>query len=108
MVFYLVVARWVITRLGGARRATAFAAVNCLGVYVLFYRYGKTGVAAFSSYLLLVAFQYLVLRMFARSRGWYPWIAFWTPIAALVSIRYIPASFYAHHIWPLREVLGVM
>ena len=39
-----------------------------------------------------MAFQYLTLRCFANGEGWKPWIAFYTPIVALLVVRYIPLA----------------
>ena len=46
----------------------------------------------FGIYLVLIVFQYAMLRLFAERQGWQPWLAFFTPIAALIVVRYIPGS----------------
>jgi D-alanyl-lipoteichoic acid acyltransferase DltB (MBOAT superfamily) len=45
--------------------------------------------------LVIVFAQYATLRLFARRKGWLPWLAFFTPIVALILVRYVPASVYS-------------
>jgi D-alanyl-lipoteichoic acid acyltransferase DltB (MBOAT superfamily) len=76
----------------GVWRDGAFAALNLAAVYFLFFHGGGRRSWAFPAYLALAAFQYVMLRLFAeKKRGW-PWLAFFTPIAALILARYVPRS----------------
>jgi D-alanyl-lipoteichoic acid acyltransferase DltB (MBOAT superfamily) len=45
----------------------------------------------FAIYFSTVAFHYLLLRAFAARAGWVPWIAFLFPIAAMLTVKYVPA-----------------
>jgi D-alanyl-lipoteichoic acid acyltransferase DltB (MBOAT superfamily) len=96
IVAYVVAARLVIKRLNGGWREFAFAALNLGLLYRLFFhgadsRYAPT----FLIYLGWIGFQYAMLRIFAKKEGWKPWLAFFTPILALVLVRYVPPSAYA-------------
>jgi membrane protein involved in D-alanine export len=96
MLGYIVAGRFVIKRLSGAWRDFAFAALNIGILYWCFFhgadnRYAPT----FLAYLALIIFQYAMLRVFAEKGGWKPWLAFFTPILALILVRYIPQSLYA-------------
>ncbi len=93
---YLITARIVVKWLKGAVRDLAFAALNVGTLYMIFFhgadsRYAPT----FLAYLALVVFQYAMLRVFAEKGDWKPWLAFCTPIFALVLVRYVPPSLYA-------------
>ena len=93
---YLIAARLSLGRLRGARRELVFALVNVAGVYYFFFRgNGSRSLPIFGAYLILVLIQYFMLRMFSERSGWKPWLAFFTPILALVVIRYVPSSLYA-------------
>jgi D-alanyl-lipoteichoic acid acyltransferase DltB (MBOAT superfamily) len=43
---------------------------------------------------MVVVVQFAALQLFADKKNFYPWLAFFTPIAALVFFRYMPASFW--------------
>jgi D-alanyl-lipoteichoic acid acyltransferase DltB (MBOAT superfamily) len=90
---YILAGRWVMRRLGGLGRDTAFAALN-VGALYLFFFYGRGAPysVAFGAYVALVLFQYLTLRLFAEKKGAQPLLAFFTPILALILIRYAPSS----------------
>ena len=90
---YIVAARLVIKRLRGWPREIAFASANLAAFYLVFFS-GKGGrsVGVFLIYVALIIFQYLMLRLFADKPGWRPWLAFFTPILALILIRYVPAA----------------
>src|SRR5690348_15857719 len=51
--------------------------------------------SGFVAYLGVVVLQYLTLRLYAEREGWLPWLAFFTPILALVGIRYAPSRISA-------------
>jgi D-alanyl-lipoteichoic acid acyltransferase DltB (MBOAT superfamily) len=93
---YVVAGRLVIEWLKGGWREFAFAALNIGVLYRLFFhgadsRYAPT----FLAYLALIVFQYAMLRVFGEKGGWKPWLAFFTPILALVFVRYVPPAFYS-------------
>lgn len=92
---YILAGHLVIKRLSGRWREMAFTALNIAGLYLFFFC-GKGGryVSTFLAYLALVIFQYLMLRLLARKRAGKPWLAFFTPILALILIRYVPSSFF--------------
>jgi D-alanyl-lipoteichoic acid acyltransferase DltB (MBOAT superfamily) len=90
---YLLAGRLLMRGLSGAWRELVFAVLNVAGVYLFFFfgadhRYAP----AFLAYLGLVAFQYVMLRLLVGKPGWLPWLAFFTPILALVVVRYVPFS----------------
>jgi D-alanyl-lipoteichoic acid acyltransferase DltB (MBOAT superfamily) len=92
---YIILGRLIVRQLTGSARTLLFAGLNLGFFYWLFFhdeavRSGPTFVA----YLALVALQYVMLRAFALKEGWTPWVAFFTPILALVLVRYVPTSLY--------------
>jgi D-alanyl-lipoteichoic acid acyltransferase DltB (MBOAT superfamily) len=94
---YLLAAHLILRRLRGMARDVMFTGLNIAALYSFFF-YGKGHSSlAFVAYLGLIVFQYLMLRLFAQKQGWLPWLAFFTPILALIVIRYVPsaASSYA-------------
>jgi D-alanyl-lipoteichoic acid acyltransferase DltB (MBOAT superfamily) len=93
LVIYVVACRLVMRWLGGHLREILFAAFNLAGVYGLFF-YGRIAHSnlVFLIYVMLVCFQYVMLRGFAEKKGGLPWIAFFTPIAALIIVRYGPIA----------------
>jgi len=103
---YSFATKFVISRLAGLQREVAFAALNVLGLYSFFFRdQGRIGVWMFSAYLGLALLQYLMLRIFAEKANKLVWLAFSAPIAALVLIRYVPASWYVRLwglLWPVQ------
>jgi len=95
MIGYTVAGWLVIKKLNGGWREFAFAALNIGILYLVFFhgadsRYAPT----FLAYLVLIVFQYTMLRIFAGKEGWKPWLAFFTPIVALILVRYVPPSLY--------------
>ncbi len=93
---YILAGWFIVRKLSGGWREFAFAALNLSVLYFVFFhgadgRYKPT----FLAYLALIVFQYAMLRVFAQSEGWKPWLAFFTPILALVFVRYIPPSLYS-------------
>jgi D-alanyl-lipoteichoic acid acyltransferase DltB (MBOAT superfamily) len=80
-------------RLNGLGREILFAAFNVAGVYgFLFFGRQSHSNGIFLVYLGIVVFQYIMLRAFAEKKSWLPWLAFFTPIAALVIVRYGPLA----------------
>lgn len=87
-----ILAGWfIITWMRGQRRDAAFAVLNLAAVYLFFF-HGRSGPALpmYCAYLALIVFQYGMLRLFAKSQDRKAWIAFFAPIAALISVRYTP------------------
>ena len=93
---YIFFGRLVMRWLRGGAREFAFAALNLAGLYLFFFS-GKDHRLAptFAAYLGLVGLQFAMLRLFAQRRGGLPWLAFFTPLLALVLVRYLPTSLYA-------------
>ena len=92
---YVFACRAVMRWLAGQLRETLLAALNVASVFMfLFYGHHDHYLTRFGFYLVLAGVQYLMLWLFATSRGWLPWLAFFTPIAALLVVRYVPSPFY--------------
>ena len=85
-------------------RVKIFALVNVLGVLGLCLLSSITGiyfwqlksvlqiaVPVFGLYLLVVLLHYVLTRLYARSAGWAPWLAFLFPIAVMLAVKYVPA-----------------
>ena len=106
IIFYILAARVLIQRQTGALREASFALLNLAGFFYFFF-YGQDSRyrPIFAVYLGLVILQFLTLWMFSEKAGWKPWIAFLTPICALIVVRYVPTSVYAHLSGSLRMVL---
>jgi D-alanyl-lipoteichoic acid acyltransferase DltB (MBOAT superfamily) len=95
MLAYLLAARFVMRGLTGPWREIALASLNLAGVYwFLFYGQNSYYTERFFIYLTLIFFQYVMVRVFAQKEGWKPWLAFFTPIAALIAFHYVPGSVY--------------
>jgi D-alanyl-lipoteichoic acid acyltransferase DltB (MBOAT superfamily) len=77
----------------GVSRDVLFALLNIIALYS-FGLDGQTGHVnlAFTTFAIAVLAQYLMLYWFAEKPGWQPWLAFFTPIAILVAVRYFPAA----------------
>jgi len=85
-------------------RLKLFALINVLGVLGLCLLSSMNGiyfwqlkavlqvsVPVFFIYLLMVVLHYVLMRIYARSSGWVPWLAFLLPIAVMLAVKYIPA-----------------
>ena len=92
---YIVVSRIIIRHTRGLWREISFAAVNLAALHR--FLFNGSGTTFFVIYLALICFQYLMLRAFGEKKGALPWLAFFTPIAALVIVRYTPWPNVAHH-----------
>ena len=88
---YLLAGWLVVRRMRGWWRELAFAALNLAALYLFFF-VGEAGanMPAFLTYLGVVTLQYVTLRLFATRGGSLPWVAFATPIVALILVRYTP------------------
>jgi D-alanyl-lipoteichoic acid acyltransferase DltB (MBOAT superfamily) len=93
LVIYLVMCHLIVRYLRGFSREILFAGFNLAGVYgFLFYGRPNHPNQMFLIYVGLVCFQYLMLRAFTEKKGNLPWLAFFTPIAALILVRYGPIA----------------
>jgi D-alanyl-lipoteichoic acid acyltransferase DltB (MBOAT superfamily) len=102
---YLLASRLVVRHGRGTWREAVFALLNLAGVFgFLFYGNKSHYTMRFALYLALVFFQFAMLRVFAEKKGWLPWLAFFTPIAALVVVRYVPGAVYVE----LGRAFGVV
>ena len=91
---YLAIGKWLVSRPASGWRDLLFGLLNAGGIYVLYFRGGGAAFRLmFWVYLGWVAVQYLMLRLFSRKPGWLPWLAFSTPLLALVAVRYAPPRF---------------
>ncbi|MDR3403282.1 MAG: MBOAT family O-acyltransferase [Chthoniobacter sp.] len=96
-IFYILAGRVIIRSTRGVGRQVLFAALNLASFYWFFvHGRGKRETLTFGIYLGIVLVQYLTMRILAEKKDWKMWVAFLTPILALVLIRYVPVSLYAH------------
>jgi len=91
---YLLVGRWL-TRSRARWRDAAFAVLNVAAVYRFFfwgkdYRFALLFNLLFGAYVALITVQYLALRLWSGRPDRSSWLAFFTPIAFLIFIRYAP------------------
>jgi D-alanyl-lipoteichoic acid acyltransferase DltB (MBOAT superfamily) len=94
-VIYLAAA-WCALQLRNARlRMALFACVNVAGLGLFYSPVGGNRRLAVlvAGYLTMIAVHYVLMRRFAKEKDWRMWIAFFSPIAALVVIRYMPSLF---------------
>lgn len=88
----VLVGRLIIRHLRGNGRDVAFTMLNIAVFYWLFFHGGVLRAWAFAAYLAVAVVQYLTLRLLAGRTGWTPWLAFFTPLLALVVVRYAPLA----------------
>lgn len=99
IVLYIVASRMAMRLLGGKRREVALALLNLAGIFYVLtaaserHTY-KSAIAACVFYLSIVLLQYVMLVWCSKGAGGWSWLAFFTPIAALIFIRYVPFQFY--------------
>ena len=99
VLIYVLAGRAIMRSLTGRAREVTFAMLNLAGVFwFLFYSNGNHSVRfqtiQFAFYLALIVSQYGMLRAFADQKGGWPWLAFFTPIAILVAVRYVPLAVF--------------
>jgi D-alanyl-lipoteichoic acid acyltransferase DltB (MBOAT superfamily) len=95
LLIYIVACRFLMRSLCGIWREVLLAALNIAGVYgFLFFGRHSHYSEIFAIYVVLVTLQYATLRAFSGKAGWLPWLAFFTPIAVLIAVRYIPGLIY--------------
>lgn len=93
---YIFSCRLALRSLGGEARERALALLNLAGLYYFFfYRSEKPWhlFLSFCGYLVLVGFQYGMLRSFGGASGRRFWLAFFAPLAVLAAFRYMPGAF---------------
>jgi D-alanyl-lipoteichoic acid acyltransferase DltB (MBOAT superfamily) len=98
LVGYVGLARVMMQWLRGRTREFSFAALNLVALYLCFFKGPENdtrSIPTFVTYVGVVVFQYVMLRLFAGRKGLLPWIAFLTPILFLVAVRYTPPPWYA-------------
>ncbi|MBA3513136.1 MAG: hypothetical protein H0T77_02020 [Pyrinomonadaceae bacterium] len=83
-------------------RPLLFSLTNLAFIGIMFSEStGKRRAVVFLSvYLALVGVHYLVMTLFSKREGWLPWLAFFSPIIALVLIKYLPFVWEA----PLKSI----
>ena len=92
---YVAASRLVVGKLSGLGREAVFAALNLGAVFWFLFYGGKSHyVARFIFYIGLITVQFIMLRLFAKREGGLPWLAFFTPILALIIVRYVPGVAY--------------
>lgn len=95
LVMYIAACRIVMRRFTGLAREILLALLNLAGVYgFLFFGRQPCFNEIFPVYVLIIVIQFVSLRLFSESKGWWPWLAFFTPIAALIAARYAPVHAY--------------
>lgn len=92
---YLAAARAVLYLKSAGLRAMLFAVINVAAIGLFFDMSDgrRRFLFLLAAYLSMVSFHYVMMRLFARRAGWWPWMAFASPIAALVVLRYAAALF---------------
>ena len=106
LLIYILASRFVLARLTGLWREVTFVLLNMAGYYCFYVQGHDTRYALILAvYVPLILLQYTTLRLFADGKDWKPWLAFFTPILALVIVRYVPTSCYAGFRDSLRVTL---
>jgi D-alanyl-lipoteichoic acid acyltransferase DltB (MBOAT superfamily) len=106
---YIFAMRLVVRMMVGIWRDASFAWLNLVAFYwFCLYGSGLHFNVAFAVYVILVLVQYVMLRGFAEKPGGLPWLAFFTPIAILVLVRYFPGALTAmfHFLSPRKLNAG--
>ena len=93
----------------GAVQLAWAGSVFCLSptlaaVFLLFF-FKEHAYVYFLLYVVLVAVQYLPLRWWGKRSNWLAWVAFLSPIALLVLLKYVPPGAFAHFSPALRDKL---
>jgi D-alanyl-lipoteichoic acid acyltransferase DltB (MBOAT superfamily) len=90
---YIVACRFAMRWLKGTGREVVLAVLNIAALHRFLFNGGGVSInRMFFIYLGLICFQYAMLRAFAEKKGRLPWLAFFTPIAALIIVRYGPLA----------------
>jgi D-alanyl-lipoteichoic acid acyltransferase DltB (MBOAT superfamily) len=102
LAIYILTSRLAMRCLSGMAREVVMALLNLAGSYLLFLNIphhnmsGSVCSLLFMGYVGIVVFQYLVLLIFSTSKNsWLIWLAFFCPIAFLISDRYTPSAVLA-------------
>jgi D-alanyl-lipoteichoic acid acyltransferase DltB (MBOAT superfamily) len=95
LAIYILASRVAMRFLGGQWREAVMLLFNLAAVYyLLLYHPGGKSLSKLRVYVAIVVFQYLMLRFFCGARGRLFWLAFFSPIAALIAIRYGLGEFF--------------
>jgi D-alanyl-lipoteichoic acid acyltransferase DltB (MBOAT superfamily) len=95
---YLLVSRLILRSLRGMTREVCLALVNLIGIQALFFydpAHQWQLESAFIFYILIVLFQYGLLRWFSPTKSQVVWPAFFAPILILITFRYVPDQFFS-------------
>jgi D-alanyl-lipoteichoic acid acyltransferase DltB (MBOAT superfamily) len=106
---YILAVRLILRAAGGIWRDLFFALLNLVAFYWFCLNGSGTHFNVdFAVYVIFVLVQYAMLRGFAEKPGGWPWLAFFTPIAILVLVRYFPAALAAtfHFLSPRKLNAG--
>jgi len=98
LVLYVVAARLCLEWKAVRARVALFALINLLGVLAAMFNPWTAAdvppaLGYFAVYVAWVGLQFLALDRFAEQIGWRPWIAFFTPLAGLVIVKYAAPLF---------------
>ncbi|HTR43351.1 MAG TPA: MBOAT family O-acyltransferase [Pseudomonadales bacterium] len=96
LLLYIFAGRCVMRWFAGTSREILFAFLNLAALHRFLFNHLNNGNFLFTIYVALVCFQYLMLRAFAEKKGSLPWLAFFTPIVALIIFRYGPIAGLPH------------
>ena len=101
---YLLVTRACLTLKDYRWKTTLFALANLGGIGLLFEWTAFRGraIVFYAAYIVIVSFLFVTMRLFAKRKNWRSWVAFLSPIAGLILIRYVPFVWDA--IWRLLQV----
>jgi D-alanyl-lipoteichoic acid acyltransferase DltB (MBOAT superfamily) len=105
LAIYILASRLVMRWLGGGAREVIIALLNLAGVYACFFHdpnHPHEIAGEFIFYVFIVAFQFVMLRLFSEGEGWLPWLAFFAPLAPLLYFRYGHSGIFE----PLWRSLG--
>ncbi len=100
---FIAAGKTVMSTLSGKGREIAFALLNVAGVYWFLFHDQRSSLTKIALYLGLIVIQFVALRLFASQGGAKPWLAFFTPLGALILVRYFPDSAYVQ----LGDVMGM-
>ncbi len=92
-IIYLILGCLVMSRLRGRTREVCFALLNAPAFLILCFPDRFLAL----SFLVSVLVSYTALNLFAEKPGWTPWLAFLTPIAILIFVRYLFIPLYTAH-----------
>jgi len=95
---YILLARFTVKKLRGWWREAVFATLNIAGFYFFFVKVHNgffTKIFLFYVVIVICLFAIMRLCLASEKEGWKLWLAFLTPILALIAARYTPPAVYA-------------